>query len=88
MVQVKNITTHDVSIITDSIRDARMKVQHIIKPGQTVNVPLCHGLKRLVEEGYISLIKGGEILDIPGGLVHRKAGPLPPLRSVDDEWSA
>ena len=88
MAQVKNISQYDVCIITDSMRDARMKVTHTIKPGQTMNIPLSPGLKRLVEEGHVQLIKGGEILDIPGGLRHKLPEPLPPLRSVDDDWSA
>lgn len=88
MAQVKNVTNSPVSIVTDSLRNSRVKVTRTILPGQVMDIPLSPGLKRLVEEGYVQLVKGGEILDIPGGLRHKLPEPLPPLRSVDDDWSA
>jgi hypothetical protein len=86
MVQVKNIVNHEVTIVSDSIRDKRMKVTWTIKPGCVADIPLCYGLKRYVDEGLLLLVKGGQIESIPGGLVHRKARPLPPLRSLDEPW--
>lgn len=88
MVKVKNISPHDVCITHDAlaVNGQRRKTRHILKPGCTISVLLCHSLMYLVEMGQISLVDGGEILSIPGGLRYKKPLPLPPLRSLDDPW--
>ena len=87
MALVKNIMTHDLCVSSDRMQ-GKGKTTYIIKPGQVLDIPLSPGLKRLVNDGLVRLVKGGEILDIPGGLRHKLPEPKPPLRSLDEEWLA
>lgn len=85
MPRVKNISGQIVMILDE--RKRGQPITHItIQPGCFAQIPLGHQLKHLVREGYLSLADGGEIVDIPGGMRHKKALPPPPLRSVDDPW--
>lgn len=87
MARVKNVSHHDISIVIEGERRG-MQTTMLIKPKAVANVPLCYQLKHLVAEGCLALVDGGKIVDIPGGMRHMKAPPIPPLRSVDDPWES